>query len=59
MDVYQCPDCELKFRNTSELRQHIAFDHPKLHLDIKELDDATFSEWHHRRHPHRQARRDR
>ena len=39
MDVYQCPHCELKFSNSSELRQHIAIDHPKLHLDTKELDE--------------------
>lgn len=58
MDVYQCPDCELKFRNSSELRQHIAIDHPKLHLDTKEWDDSTFSAWHHRRHHHRPMRRD-
>lgn len=27
MDVHQCPRCELRFRNTSELRSHFEVDH--------------------------------
>lgn len=27
MDVHQCPRCELRFVNTSELRHHFEFDH--------------------------------
>lgn len=27
MDMHQCPRCELRFVNTSELRQHFAVDH--------------------------------
>lgn len=29
MDVLQCPHCELRFTSESELRQHIAIDHPR------------------------------
>ena len=27
MDIHQCPRCELRFANTSELRHHFEFDH--------------------------------
>ncbi len=29
MAVHQCPDCELRFLTESELREHIASDHPE------------------------------
>ena len=28
MDVLQCPVCELRFRNESELEQHLRDEHP-------------------------------
>lgn len=28
MSVIQCPYCELKFASESDLKQHLAFDHP-------------------------------
>jgi len=31
-DVHQCPFCELRFVNLSELKFHIEMDHPDRHL---------------------------
>lgn len=38
MDVFQCPECSLKFRYSSELDQHIALDHPDFRAELE--DDA-------------------
>ena len=35
-DVHQCPFCELRFLNLSELQQHIAFDHPDRQVPDRE-----------------------
>ncbi len=35
-DVHQCPFCELRFLNLSELQQHIAFEHPDRVLPDRE-----------------------
>ena len=50
MDVFQCPDCELKFRYASELMQHIEVDHPGFHIDPKSIEDALISASHRHRH---------
>lgn len=31
-DVHQCPFCELRFVNLSELKFHIEMDHPDRHV---------------------------
>lgn len=31
MDTFHCPRCELWFRYTNELRDHLDHDHPELH----------------------------
>ena len=50
MDVFQCPDCELRFRHASELMQHVEVDHPEFHIDPKTVEDALISAAHLRRH---------
>ena len=50
MDVFQCPDCELKFRYASELMQHIEVDHPEFRIDPKSVEDALISASHRHRH---------
>ena len=49
MDIYQCPVCELRFRNAPELEGHIRSDHPKFQAEASELDDIV-AEAHRRRH---------
>ena len=53
-DVLQCPECELRFRSSSELEQHITFDHPEFKLEghsIKEaIEAAERREAERRRH---------
>ncbi len=31
MDIFQCPECELRFRFASELEEHLKLDHPEFH----------------------------
>jgi uncharacterized C2H2 Zn-finger protein len=31
MNVLQCPECKLRFRNESELDQHLKDEHPEFH----------------------------
>lgn len=50
MDVYQCPDCELKFRLATELQQHLALEHPNFHVDSKTLEGALLAASHRHRH---------
>ena len=50
MDVYQCPDCELRFRYASELEAHISVDHPSFHVTPKTIEDALISSSHKHRH---------
>jgi hypothetical protein len=40
VDVFQCPECALKFRYSSELDQHIALEHPDLKVE-EPGNDAT------------------
>ena len=51
MDIYQCPECELRFRNAPELESHLASDHPGFHAERSELDEVI-AESHRRRHDH-------
>jgi sarcosine oxidase delta subunit len=37
MSVIQCPYCELKFATESDLKQHIAFDHPDREIPPEEV----------------------
>lgn len=39
--MIQCPACELKFTRQTELRQHIALDHPELDAELKSFDGTT------------------
>ncbi|MDQ3941468.1 MAG: hypothetical protein M3238_08970 [Actinomycetota bacterium] len=36
MDVFQCPECNLKFRFSSELEQHLALDHPEFRAELRD-----------------------
>lgn len=51
MDVYQCPVCELRFRNAPEMDAHIESDHPSFRADRSAVDDAIASA-HGRRRDH-------
>ncbi len=52
MDVYQCPECDIRFRFPSELEQHITLDHPGFHIGPKTIEDALIAASHkHRHHP--------
>ncbi len=55
MDVYQCPDCELRFRYTGELEAHLAADHAEFHVTPKTIEDALIPTA--RKHGHRQGYR--
>ncbi len=50
MNVYQCPDCELKFQFASELTDHIATSHPDFRAESKSLEDELLKAAHRRRH---------
>lgn len=52
MDVYQCPECRLKFRLASELDDHLRLDHPDFHAEPKTLEDELIAA----AHPHRRRR---
>jgi hypothetical protein len=39
MEILQCPECPLRFRNESELEQHLALDHPDFDAKVKRADD--------------------
>jgi hypothetical protein len=52
MDVYQCPECELRFRNASEMDAHIKADHPEFHVQWSSADDYLAWQAHRRRHEH-------
>jgi hypothetical protein len=50
MDVFQCPDCELRFRFASELDQHISLDHPEFEWTPRTVEDALMAASHRRKH---------
>ena len=58
MDVFQCPECELKFRTANELRDHLTLDHPEFRADSKSVEDAMLAEAHRHRHARRGPRGD-
>lgn len=43
MDVYQCPECDLKFPYPSELQQHLSLDHPDFNVTSKTIENAVMS----------------
>jgi hypothetical protein len=54
METFQCPDCELKFRFSSELEQHLSLEHPDFKAEDKTVEDSLI----HATHRHRHKRRD-
>lgn len=54
VDVYQCPDCELRFRFASELEEHITLEHPDFRVESKSLEDLLLSA--SRRHRHKRSK---
>lgn len=50
MDVYQCPDCELRFAFANELLNHISLDHPDFKAESRSQEDALLAAAHRRRH---------
>jgi hypothetical protein len=49
VDVYQCPECELRFRNASEMEAHLRADHPNFRVERSDLDEYL-AHAHQRRH---------
>jgi hypothetical protein len=54
VDVYQCPDCALKFRYSSELDQHLKLEHPNFKSEERSVDDDLI----HASRRHRRKKRD-
>jgi Zinc finger, C2H2 type len=53
VEVFQCPECDLRFRFASELEQHMSFDHPEFEWTPKTIEDALMAAAHRRRRaPH-------
>lgn len=48
--VFQCPECELRFRFATELDHHLATDHPEFSVEFKSIEDAMLAAGHKRRH---------
>ncbi|MGH2819355.1 MAG: C2H2-type zinc finger protein [Actinomycetota bacterium] len=59
MEIYQCPECELRFRNASELESHLKLDHPDFNIESDSLEDFAVSEAHRHRHSRRRQYRPR
>lgn len=60
MDVYQCPECELRFQFSNELVQHIGIDHPDFSIEADTAEDARLpGEYRHRHAAHYEAGPDR
>jgi hypothetical protein len=57
MDVYQCPECPLRFRTASEMDAHLKVDHPGFHERWSSVDDYLASDAHRKRHAHSRAKR--
>lgn len=54
MDVYQCPDCVLRFRYASELEHHITDEHPDFQITPKTIEDSLIgASRRHRHHDHK------
>lgn len=50
MDVYQCPGCELRFRMSNDLLDHLRVDHPSFEANTRTERDALLSAAHRHRH---------
>ena len=50
MEVFQCPECELRFRSASEMEQHVSIDHPDFEFTPKTIEDSLLQAGHKRRH---------
>lgn len=49
MEFHQCTVCELKFRFSSELDDHIATDHPEFKSESKTVEDSLLGAAHRSR----------
>lgn len=58
MDVFQCPDCELKFRFSSELDEHLKLEHPGFKSEEKTAEDDLLHASHRHRHKKRDLKAD-
>ncbi len=54
MDVFQCPECALKFRYSSEMIQHLKLDHPEFEFEERTIEDSLL----HAAHRHKHKKRD-
>jgi formylglycine-generating enzyme required for sulfatase activity len=52
MDVFQCPECELRFANASEMESHLKTDHPNFHIDWSSVDEYIAATSRRRHHEH-------
>jgi uncharacterized C2H2 Zn-finger protein len=43
MEVLQCPECDLKFRFSSELEEHLALEHPDFEAKAQGRDEDSMS----------------
>jgi hypothetical protein len=43
MEVLQCPVCDLKFRFSSELEEHLALEHPDFEARPRGRDEDSIS----------------
>lgn len=59
MDVYQCPCCELRFISGSEMKQHMALDHPDVEADTATAEQSRMSSYKHRHAGRHEASSDR
>lgn len=50
MDVYQCPECELRFQFSNELLQHIGLDHPAFSVEPDTPEQTLLPSEHRHRH---------
>jgi hypothetical protein len=49
VEILQCPVCELKFRFSSELEEHLALEHPDFEAKARSGDEQALSEARRRR----------
>lgn len=50
MEVFQCPECELKFHYPSELDEHMATEHSNFRWEPKSVEDSLLAATHRPRH---------
>ena len=49
MTVFQCPECELRFRNAPELEAHLQSDHPDFRAERSATDEILAAQARRRR----------